>query len=77
MKTVELHHMYSWDCDECGRENYTRVVLPNLGPDEMEYLKIHHKIDKNTNDQAIIISPDIVECKYCRVRFKAKAQSNL
>jgi len=30
MDTIELHGAFSWDCDNCGRENFVRAIGGNL-----------------------------------------------
>lgn len=70
-KTVELRPAYAWDCDECGRENFARAVVPELSPDELEELRSEHGIDPwDAGD--FVTMPSRVECTYCGAVFAPK-----
>lgn len=71
MTTVELHPAFSWDCDRCGRENFTRGVRVSLSAEELEELREEFEIDPAAVGE-FLGAPDQVECTHCGSQFDAE-----
>jgi hypothetical protein len=37
--SVELRPAYAWDCDECGRENFSNGIVAELSNEERDELR--------------------------------------
>lgn len=70
MKEVELHAAYVWDCDDCGRENFTRGCTPNLSDEEVQEIREELNLDDGHFGNFVLM-PDTVECKFCKTKFIA------
>lgn len=65
MPDVELHPAYSWTCDECGRENFARAVVPE---------SLEGELPEGFDDEAYdgvqwIMKPERVTCSACGAEF--------
>lgn len=85
---AELHSAFSWDCDECGQENFCRAIEANL--DEAaakdiadEQLSLHMattqadevgdgRYESPTLVTAIAIAPKHVRCSACGRTFETE-----
>ena len=71
MKTArqaELRLAYSWDCDECGAENFERSIVYELSPEEKAELEEMDEVAETGN---WISHPERVTCKKCGAEFEA------
>ncbi len=68
---VELHQAWSWDCPECGRENFERAVTCELSDEDKQHMKEDHGIpDPMTGDW--VSAPLDVTCKHCGKDFETE-----
>lgn len=71
MKTVEMRPAYEWTCEECGKDNYERSVIPELNDEDLQELKDEHGV--NAWEAGFFQSyPDYVVCGQCGVCFATK-----
>lgn len=68
MKPIELRTAFTFDCEECGRENFVRGIVHEFSEEEYEDLKERFNIDKDMLGDWISC-PEIVECQYCNAKF--------
>ena len=66
-QTVELHQAFRWDCDECGRENFERAIIVDLGEDEARDI-FGDDYDPEAEGY-ILMQPADVQCVYCGAEF--------
>lgn len=71
MSKAELRPAYSWDCDECGREQFTRAIVPEMSDAERNELRSQYGIEEweTGNFQSM---PHEVICE-CGAVFKTEA----
>ena len=71
---IEIHEAYCFDCEECGRENFFRVVNR-----ETENLDIHEDAqrlkDEGWSVSACMI-PESVTCEFCKSEFAIEVIEN-
>lgn len=85
MTKAELHAAYSWDCDECGKENFVRGVEANLDEpvakciEDQDQIDLHYQCiaepDATESDYlitAIVIAPKKVTCAHCNKTFETE-----
>jgi hypothetical protein len=64
IRTAELRPAWSWDCDVCGKENFTRAVTPcsleGLLPDGLD--------PEDFEGGEWITKPSVVGCEHCGLR---------
>lgn len=83
MEHVELHQAWTWDCDNCGRENYARAVSVN--PDEFEAGELEEVADAlgvggipgvdyefGELHKMLVSQPEVVKCAHCGEEFSTK-----
>lgn len=70
---VELHHGFFWDCNKCGKESFIRSLVPDLAPEEIEYIKIMHNIEDEEIPASFIV-PDTVTCRECKATYFTQIQ---
>lgn len=68
MNKVELHQAWMWDCDNCGRENFTRGIRPELSIEDKLFLKEERDIDIEDEGEFIMMPPNVT-CNYCKSSF--------
>jgi hypothetical protein len=66
---IELHGAYVWDCDACGRENFTRGLAPCLSDDEAQELREEHGIEPHETGNWTL-RPESVTCAHCGSEFE-------
>lgn len=68
---VELRPAYSWDCPDCGRENFVRGLVPEFSDEDLQDLRDNHGLQPwDTGD--FVMMPQSVQCKHCRSVFSAQ-----
>jgi len=67
-KEIELHPVYVWDCDECGRENIVRPTPGGFSEEEQIELRDDFNIDPDAAGEFYQI-PGEVCCKFCKAEF--------
>ena len=65
---IELRPAYAWDCEECGREQFSRCIVPELNAEEIEELKQEHGIERWELGEFQMM-PTTVNCKDCGAVF--------
>lgn len=69
-KTVEPHPAFCWDCDECGVENFGRVLPYFPTQEEENELVMEHGFDPGSVEPgAPVMMPSTVKCKACGSLF--------
>lgn len=80
MESVELHPAHTWDCPECGRENFCRCVTAELTPeDREEAMRAMYDLDAwevlpEGVSGHFLTAPDDVTCAHCGETFACVAQ---
>ena len=77
MLIIELHPAFSWDCAECGRENFQRAISRFLDPNDPVEASIIREAHGIAEDDEIPPSrqcrvktiPEKVTCKHCNMQF--------
>lgn len=69
METIEMHPAFTWDCDTCGREQFTRAVRPEMSSEDREELHRQHGVDPHTGGELLML-PMVVVCRDCGSRFE-------
>ena len=69
MQTVELHHVFSYHCEECGELNYVPAITVEMSEEEM---KERREIAGIPEQYTCIEfrSPYEVTCPHCRTSFE-------
>lgn len=68
LQQVELIPAFSWTCDSCGAENFTRSVVAQFSPEEMEELRRDHNVQPWESGE-FLQKPNIVKCSSCQTQF--------
>jgi hypothetical protein len=71
---VEMRKAWQWTCDNCGRDNYTIAVAPEMSPEDKERMLKKFDID-GIDDKSIHTYPDEVTCQYCKCKFETEGVS--
>ena len=72
---VILHPAYMFDCDNCGRENFVRAVLPEMSPEDEQRLREDEGVESYEEGHWVTY-PDKVECFHCGADFETIHQVN-
>ena len=79
MQEVELHAAWSWDCDNCGRENFCRgmtIEFPTIEEQEAAF-RFHRNLypgdplPSDWRDFECLTFPETVECEFCEAEYEA------
>jgi hypothetical protein len=65
---VVLHPAYFWDCPECGRENFSRGIVPEMSDTDRDELRNDYGVQP-WEEGDFVMMPDSVECQYCHAVF--------
>ncbi len=69
-EAVELHGAFSWDCPECGRENFVRSITVEMTPEDIAEFKADHGgEDEDWQTGKWMTRPDEVVCSGCRREY--------
>ena len=71
VETVELHHAFSWICDNCGKRNFERGISSEMSPEDLELAKSQDGIDLEEMGD-FVLAPDKVKCKNCGTEYEAE-----
>ena len=72
---VELHNAWTWDCPECGRENFDRAVTADMTRAEsIDYARKLGRIDYGFEPSEdfnceFMTQPETVVCAHCEREF--------
>lgn len=69
MAKVELKPAFTWDCESCGRENFTRGVCPEMDDESQTEMRLEHGIDPD-EDGRWMMMPTQVTCARCGACFE-------
>lgn len=73
---VELHPAAMFDCPECGRENFTRMIRPAMDREEViTDLMEKYEIDREeaeAQEGEFLMAPESVTCAFCNLAFPSK-----
>ncbi len=78
-RKIEIHPAYRWDCEECGRENFGRMVTAQLPDEELEkIMRSDGVLDAHQSladlppgvKYDLITIPEIVKCGHCGAEFE-------
>lgn len=68
MTKVELHQAFQWTCEECGRDNFARAVVPeSLEGQIPEGLEL-----EDFEGGQWVTAPNRVTCEHCGERFETE-----
>lgn len=65
---VTLNPAYSWDCPECGVENFERGIVPEMSPEELAQTKADMGMEP-WEEGEIMMMPTSVVCRGCGASF--------
>ncbi len=65
---VELRPAYSWDCPECGSENFARAIVPEMTEELRESLLDENGIE-SWEEGDFLLMPEGVKCGKCGLTF--------
>lgn len=68
LQLVELVPAFSWACESCGAENFSRSVVAEFSEEEMEELRREHGVQPWEAGH-FVQKPTIVECCRCHQKF--------
>lgn len=68
MKIVEFWTAVEWICDECGRNNYSSMITPELTEEDEKELKDKFSVE-SWEEGNFLIAPEHVTCKFCNEKF--------
>lgn len=71
---IEIHEAYCFDCDECGRENFFRVV--NRETENLEISEEAQQLKDDGWDVSAMFIPESVECEFCKTEFQIEVTNN-
>lgn len=73
---AELHSAFVWDCDQCGRENFSRAIECHIEPECLEQVTsfLAVQLDRQENEadflvQKVVAYPKYVNCQFCHQNF--------
>ena len=64
MRVAHLHPAYSFDCEECGEENFIRCVRPSFSEEEIAELK-----EELSEEGEFLLVPSEAICKKCGTKY--------
>lgn len=81
MKKIEANPAIWWYCEDCGKENFERLILDESYTKDYNQMMLNNieeafrDNDINTDDIdeiscEIMLFPEIVECKHCGTKFE-------
>lgn len=80
LQKIELHPAHTWDCDNCGRENFCRGVPHEMNPDDPQDAELI-AIAKEANEESgmpitgfWITAPEEVTCIHCGTTYETEEQ---
>lgn len=73
-RRVELHLAFVWDCDDCGRENFTRSITKEISEEEKQEMCERYGID-DLPPGVLMSAPEVVVCKHCGSEFETIRRS--
>jgi len=68
-QSVELRPAFAWDCPECGREQFARAVVLEMGDVEFSENKAEFGIPQEV-EGLFLAAPTVVVCEYCGYEFE-------
>lgn len=71
---IELHPAWRFDCDECGRENFVRVIVGQFDEQTLEELRTEHGIQPWEAGDWLSM-PSSVTCEHCGQHFDVQKDS--
>lgn len=72
MNSTELRPAYTWDCDECGIENFERTIsisLEELSEEGRSQFTEEQLEEFLTEEGTFNSMPDTVKCKNCKTEY--------
>ncbi|MCE9548102.1 MAG: hypothetical protein K8T25_21725 [Planctomycetia bacterium] len=72
---VEMRPAFSWDCPQCGVENFSRAVVCEMSQEEMQELRDDHGVQPWETGH-FLVKPVIVTCRSCRTECKTADYAN-
>lgn len=72
---VELHPAHTWDCPDCGRENFCRGVTMEMSNEDVQEMIDRFGGEPTDHRSYWITAPESVTCAHCGKEFEAKDQA--
>jgi len=69
MAQIELHPAFVWDCDECGRQNFERAIIPPF-QSKADEERAREMLDITSEEGFPVIAPFNVSCRRCGTQFE-------
>lgn len=63
MGKVVLRPAYAFDCDACGRENFGRIIVPEMSPETEAELRAQYGVEFAEGE--FLMVPLEVICSFC------------
>lgn len=67
-ESVEIHPAFVWDCPECGRELFGRMIVHELSDEKLAELKEDHGVEP-WEEGNFVMAPKSVICPHCNLKF--------
>ena len=71
---IELRPAWSFNCEECGKENFVSGVVVELSPEEMQELREEHGVSPDEEGE-FMQQPTEVVCQFCGEWFEVGEDS--
>jgi len=75
MQEVELHAAWMFDCDNCGKENFVRAIVPETLDDDERAEVLDMMGIEDTDEYFPTLVPMEVVCKYCGTPFETNTDA--
>lgn len=66
-KTVELRPAFEWTCEECGRDQFAKCIVPEMS--EEDRADLAEQIGEDPVDGEFLCAPEQVTCAFCGQQF--------
>lgn len=76
MKKINFWSAIEWICDECGRNNFTSMVAPEMSENDEQEAREMFNIE-DWEDGEFLTAPDLVTCNFCEEKFELNIEDLL
>lgn len=71
MSKVGLHPAWSWDCPDCGSENFERGLAPEMADEDAQEIREEMGIEPG-DEGCIMQMPTLVYCHACGCDYETE-----
>jgi len=61
---IEVHPAIAFDCEQCGKETFVRLVVREYDTETLEHMRDDHGIEPWEAGEWVEL-PDVVMCHHC------------